>query len=160
MNRTIIFGPPGTGKTTRLLNLVEQEIFNGVDPKRIAFVSFTKAAVSEAMSRAMTKFSLNKRELPWFRTLHSLAFAALGCDRESILTDYSSFAGGSGLRFSKARSEEALHSEVCDGDIFLSARSLCAATGSSYDEVQRAYGGKRSGVRFERISKILDDYKR
>ena len=42
--RKIIFGPPGTGKTTRLLNIVEQELRIGVPPDRIAYLAFTRKA--------------------------------------------------------------------------------------------------------------------
>ena len=40
----IILGPPGTGKTHNLLNLVEKELAKGTPPDRIAFVAFTKKA--------------------------------------------------------------------------------------------------------------------
>ena len=37
---TIILGGPGTGKTTKLISVVEKEMRSGVEPEHIAYVSF------------------------------------------------------------------------------------------------------------------------
>ena len=71
--KTIILGPPGTGKTTTLLDLVDEFIKSGVDTKRIGYFSFTKKAANEAKQRAVEKFGLDEKDFPYFRTLHSLA---------------------------------------------------------------------------------------
>ena len=82
----IVLGPPGTGKTTKLLNLVEQYLSSGVAPDRIGYFAFTRRAATEAVERACLKFSFNKKQLPFFRTLHSLAFLQAGLTHSQIIT--------------------------------------------------------------------------
>lgn len=80
----IILGPPGTGKTTTLLGIVDDELKSGTSPDRIAYVSFTRRAATEAQTRAKEKFSLQRKDLPWFRTLHSLCMMCLGIDSSAV----------------------------------------------------------------------------
>jgi DNA helicase-2/ATP-dependent DNA helicase PcrA len=91
--KTIILGPPGTGKTTTLLDLVEEFLRAGVDIKKIGYFSFTRKASYEAESRAEQKFKIDKSEIPYFRTLHSLAFRSLGIKKEQVMKaqDYRDF---------------------------------------------------------------------
>ena len=85
--KTIILGPPGTGKTTTLLNLVDQFIQQGIRPKQIGYFSFTKKAATEAATRAADKFSLDlDNDLENFRTLHSYAFKMLGMTKEKMMS--------------------------------------------------------------------------
>lgn len=78
MSTHIILGPPGTGKTQKCLDIVESYIAQGCPPDRIGYFAFTRRANLEAKSRAMLKFSLASKDLPYFKTLHSLAFGQLG----------------------------------------------------------------------------------
>ena len=77
-------GPPGTGKTTTLLNEVDKYL-KQTDPDKIGYFSFTQKAAHEARDRAMSKFNLGEGDLPYFRTLHSLAFRRLGIKKEDVL---------------------------------------------------------------------------
>ena len=85
--RTIVLGPPGTGKTTTLLNKVESYL-KKTDPNRIGYFAFTTKAAYEARDRAMKKFNFTEDDLPYFRTLHSLAFNLLGIRREQVMQDH------------------------------------------------------------------------
>ena len=84
----IILGPPGTGKTTTLINIVEQSLKRGVPPERIAYLAFTRKAANEAQERAMVQFGFDADRFPYFRTLHSLAFKILGLQRDEVMTDF------------------------------------------------------------------------
>lgn len=84
-DQRLILGPPGCGKTTRSLDIVERELAAGVAPNRIAYISFTKKAIEEAIGRAMTRFNYKKEDLPYFRTLHSLCYLRLGLRRTDVM---------------------------------------------------------------------------
>lgn len=85
MTTTLLLGPPGTGKTTSLLDAVERELDRGVAPDRIGFVTFTRRAAEEAVRRAGARFNLQRKQLPYFRTLHSLCFRQLGLSGGDVL---------------------------------------------------------------------------
>lgn len=85
MKFKLILGGPGTGKTEHLIRLVESELAGGLRPEQIAFVAFTRAAASEARVRAAAALGIAERELPYFRTLHSLCFHLLGLRRSDVL---------------------------------------------------------------------------
>jgi DNA helicase-2/ATP-dependent DNA helicase PcrA len=82
---TVVLGAAGCGKTTRLLNMVDDALASGVKPNRIGFISFTKRAIEEGRSRASERFGLPPEDFPHFRTIHSWAFRHLGMRRDQVL---------------------------------------------------------------------------
>ena len=82
--RTIVLGPPGTGKTTTLLNKVD-DYLKQTDPDKVGYFAFTQKAAYEARDRAIKKLNLTEDDLPYFRTLHSLAFRRLGIKKDQVM---------------------------------------------------------------------------
>ena len=85
MNRIIYFGPPGTGKTTTLLQRLEEQLRAGVPASAIAFLTFTRRARAEAVERVERVLGVAPRNLPHFRTIHSMAFKALRLTQGDVL---------------------------------------------------------------------------
>ena len=71
---TKYFGPPGTGKTTTLMNIIEKSLDEGVAPEKIAFISFSVKAADEGKIRANIRLGLGFDEMPYFCTSHALSY--------------------------------------------------------------------------------------
>lgn len=111
-----IFGPPGSGKTTYLLNIVQQELERGISPIDIGYFAFTRKAANEAKDRAIEKFpNLNgDKDFPWFRTLHSLAYRCLGINQKDMMSaeDYRDFAQKAGIAVNVSFGDESFITQV------------------------------------------------
>ena len=70
--KTIVLGPPGTGKTTTLLNEVDKYL-KETDPNRIGYFSFTQKAAYEARNRAMSKFNYSEDDLPNAKDIYGIS---------------------------------------------------------------------------------------
>lgn len=86
LEQTVVLGPPGTGKTTDAIRRVEAALEQGIQPEEIAFVSFTRKAVGEAVERACKRFGFKPRRFPLFQTVHSLCFHQLGCTKGNLMS--------------------------------------------------------------------------
>jgi superfamily I DNA/RNA helicase len=97
MDKKILLGPPGTGKTHWMTKTVGDLMHLQVDPQQICAVTFTKVAAREIRERIHTRFpSLRYDDFPWVGTIHSLCRRLLGHPVDQL------FAGKSMAEFSKA----------------------------------------------------------
>ena len=76
-----LLGPPGTGKTTRLMEYLEKELREGTAPNRISFLTFTRAARIEALQRT----GRNEKEFPFLKTIHAICYRQLAIGRDQIV---------------------------------------------------------------------------
>ena len=103
-----VVGPPGTGKTRRLLNEVQRYVKKGIPLKRIGYFAFTRKAAGEARDRFLKiKTELTKKDIKYFQTLHSLAFNRLGLKEENVMQDlnYKAIGDSCGIQIKYASYE-------------------------------------------------------
>lgn len=80
-----IIGPPGTGKTQSLLRILG-ELAQRIPIDKILFCSFTRAAIREASRRVQEQLGVNRQELVYFGTIHSICFQHLGLTRKNVVS--------------------------------------------------------------------------
>ncbi len=92
MTVTQIFGPPGCGKTTALMDILEDELASGTHPSQVAVCSFSRKAINEFKDRAAVRLDMDSKNFDHMRTLHSTAFRALGLNKDDVMKreDYES----------------------------------------------------------------------
>jgi len=101
------FGPPGTGKTHKLISRAKAYIRIGTPLDKIAYFAFTKKAANVARDR----MPVDNDKLYYFRTIHSFAFDQLDLNIKKVMQgeDYTKIDKNVNLRvkyFDKYNKEE------------------------------------------------------
>ena len=158
MTWNVVLGPPGTGKTTYLLDKVEQFLESGVRPEKLGYVAFTKKAANEALTRAIEKFDYDVEELTYFRTLHSLCYHWLSLSRSDVMDrgNLREFSKSVGERISSAWDGENLLALTSKGDTMLflenMARNRCVG-------FREQWNGSNSNISWMHFDWFLKNYK-
>jgi DNA helicase-2/ATP-dependent DNA helicase PcrA len=122
-------GPPGTGKSTTLLNIMDRLLSTGTCPEDIVFTTFTRAGANEAQTRACEKFNLSPNRLPWFRTLHSICLSLIDRQPAMSWSDWASLGETIGVQFSvKFTPEDPIPRGQTRGDHLLALWSYARVT--------------------------------
>ena len=129
-----LLGPPGTGKTTELLRRIQVLLAEGVRPEEIAFLSFTKAATQNAIDKAVARFDLDPESFPWFKTIHAMAFRAMG-EKVDVMgpKDWAAFGATCSYSFSDNALDDGILNFEEDGDCLRSVDHLARVMRVSID---------------------------
>ncbi|SEO35155.1 ATP-dependent DNA helicase, Rep family [Halorientalis persicus] len=83
-----LFGGPGSGKTTALLDRVEQLQKEGADVRDILVVSYTRAAAAEIRERLAERLDMTPRALRGnVSTMHAKAYELLNLSRGDVVSE-------------------------------------------------------------------------
>lgn len=110
-NVDIYVAGAGTGKTHILLDVIKGFVQQGIPLERIAFVTFTKKAATEAQERMSALFGVPLSRIPYFRTIHSMAFRGVHASKEQMMDQdkYADFGNKAGYNL------KYLNMKVIDG---------------------------------------------
>jgi len=172
MEKKLVLGPPGTGKTTFLVNTFRKLLERGVDPERIAYVSFTRKAAQEARDRCVQSLSLPASRFPHVKTLHSIAFRENGLATSDVMNNenYREVSDYLGINIMPVNESRGLGEDTMIGFHLALARNLRR----DYEQHFRSVAGSTTLKRFNfgsldrggslaeflRAARVLEQYKR
>ena len=158
-----ILGPPGTGKTQTNSNKIRDCIEQGISPDRIACVSFTRKAAKESRDRVCKDWGIDERDMPYFQTLHSMAFRAGGYSSDEVVGPKEMIEIGDavGIPFgSKGKSDIETDFDtvgVAKGDFYMSQYHLSRSKGLTLEEMHRQLADYN--VDWCELKRLVDAYK-
>ena len=161
-----VIGPPGTGKTRRLLNEVHNYVKKGTPLNLIGYFAFTRKAAGEARERYLeVNTHLTKKDIQYFQTLHSLAFNTLGLKEENVMQElnYKRIGEECGIQISYASYESNNWNGIFSSNSeYLNLINLARVRQSSpLEELDRnEHLGKIERFKLDAIAKEIEDYKK
>lgn len=158
----LILGPPGTGKTTQLIQQVEYYLNKGIRPNKIGFMSFTKKAVDEAAQRAVSQLGINRRDFEFFRTTHSLCFRQLGMSKTEVMqiSHYRELGKEIGIEITGSHKQDMLAYELNIGDQGIFIESLARLTCRDLKDTWTDFGSDISWLEVSFIARAVQKYKK
>ena len=161
-----VIGPPGTGKTRRLLNEVHKYVKNGTPLNKIGYFAFTRKAAREARKRYLdVNTHLTKKDIKYFQTLHSLAFNCLGLKEENVMQDlnYKAIGEKCGIQVKCAAYESNTWNGIFSSNseyltLINLARSKQITALEQFDRNEHL--GKVERQKIDAIAKEIKDYKK
>ena len=159
-NTEIFVASPGTGKTTRLMDLLGGLLEDGVSPRRIVYTTMSRAGSGEGRERALTRFTgLSEGQMPFFKTLHSIGFN-VGTNKTMIKrSDYIELGKRTG--FPMKGSEIASGEGYFNGDQLINMDKLRRLRCQTYEEAFMDCGKAWLTVGdFEYIGDSYENYKK
>jgi len=78
-----IVGPPGTGKTYKILELIASAC-DKYSPEHIGAVSHTNTAVNTMIDRIIQSSDVDPKVIKWVKTEHGMCFNLLSLDKEQV----------------------------------------------------------------------------
>ena len=162
-----ILGPPGTGKTQTNSNKIRDCIEQGISPDRIACVSFTRKAAKESRERVCRDWGIDERDMPYFQTLHSMAFRSGGYSTDEVIgpKDMEEIGEAVGIPFGRKNRLD-FESDfdtlgVSRGDFYMNQYHLARSKGLSLEEMHRQLADYQvDWSELKRLVSAYEDYKR
>lgn len=152
-NILVALAAAGCGKTYFLREKVEAEL-ESVRPEDIAYVSYTRQGANGGKSEVMESMNLEEESLPFFGTLHSLTYKALGLEHKNLFSSRhkANFNELMGFNLTTNPNNESNTQE----DKFLVLHDLQRSGGSQVDSGEDQF----DRITYERFVRSYEKYKK